>query len=210
MFFKRIERTDISQWFKIGGALGLITLFIFLVVWIATPSLKSYEDSEVGLSFTYPKTWKAEFHERNGSYVITPKKRLFQKGSADITIQPRAVSNVPVARSAEEGLMIEVNRLNLFFKLDDIDFVQPFKIIEDAESEMAVVTISVPTTAIAEDSSRNQMGQREPGVFQIIDLYIIPNTPEYYAVIEVYKGENAKINAQADAIVRSVSFNRKQ
>jgi len=71
---------------------------------------------------------------------------------------------------------------------------------------MATATISVPTTLLPDDSLMNQMGQKDPSVFQIIDVYIIDNGSDSYTAVEVYKGKDDQLNIQADEIVKSIRF----
>jgi len=107
----------------------------------------------------------------------------------------------------ESLLEDDIERLNRFFKLAEIDRIQPIQPVEIGEYEASFVTISVPTFSIPTDSSRNQMGQADQTVYPMIDLYgITDELNQRYWLIEVYKGENAELNARADAIVRSIYF----
>lgn len=188
--------------------LGFSVAVFLLTSCNSAPASVSYQDPQTGISLTTADNWRIERSGRYLLYVVTPERQLFSQDSVRIEIDPLAISNNPVPHTLEESLESEIDRLNTHnFKLDELDVTQPISIIEVAEYHMATATFSVPTALLPDDSLMNQMGQKDPSVFQIIDVYIIDNGSDFYTAVETYKGKSDQLNIQADEIVRSIRFN---
>ncbi|MEJ5312605.1 MAG: hypothetical protein WHX52_22805 [Anaerolineae bacterium] len=212
MFLRRVcQKGGFVGWrCWLGG--GVFVGILALAWWTFATVKYSYVDPSTGLHLEIPRNWKIWRSERSLQYDLNPRSSIISQDSVWITINfvsPISSTNdLTQIGTLEEQVKRQIDRLNThFFKLDEIYYMQPIVRIEDMVHETAMVTLAVPTIAIAEDSARNQTGQRDPDIFQIVDIYLINSDPRLYTVVEVYKGKSERLNTQADEIVRSIHFN---
>lgn len=194
---------------------ALLLLVAFIIACGAGCHSKSttvvFEDDNIGLKLEYPSDWYLKQGERALGYSLKPKGRFRFSNfssvavnvsfSADPSSMTRPISSI---QDFEVLLQDQIWRLNTFFKLEELEPAEPIRLLYDTVYDIAVATIVVPTTVIPEDSSMNQMGQVEPDVFQVIDIYVIESGLELLPIAVVYRGSNEELNSQAEEIVRSI------
>lgn len=186
----------------------LVITFLGLLFGCKLPSFVSYENQDFNFSLEYPSNWEFLADERiENDFGLTTTDGILKKSSARIYI----LALVPIAE--EPPIDIEIflhNYLDSLLKranqLKSFEVLQITDVVDKETYEMISATISVPTLDIAEDSFINQMGQRDENVSQTIDIYIFRNNLGQDIVVEVYKGTDTDLNAEADAIVKSFQF----
>lgn len=186
----------------------LVLVAIVIVLWLGyrrySTFPQTYVNTRVGISVNFPSNWRIRLIERSGMIILNPRLRLFPWNSATITILSGWEKD-PATPTLEETLRSQVKRLNSsFFKLEEIHYLRPIEVSEALG--MARTTIRVPTMALPQPGQMNHMGRRKPDVFQVIDIYVFENSPDYYTAVEVDRGRNESTNAQADEIVSSMRF----
>jgi hypothetical protein len=187
--------------------------FLIAMVWIvyivsacsSTSSKQLYENSEFGINLERPGNWSLEFYERSGSIVLEAESGIWNKNSARIEIYGYACVPTLFDDPGEE-LEANINRIRTLYNLDSIIIVQEPTKTEDNEVAMTT-TIMIPTISLPEGSARNQIGVREPDIFQTIDILAMRNSNnDESLIVYVYKGNSEVLNTEAKDIVDSIKL----
>lgn len=185
--------------------LVFIPLFLYTIVGCgSSQSTQMYENSIFGISFEKPENWDVKFNERSNSIVLEADSGIWDKNSARI-----GISNVPHSHSpfsSEQEIERYIEWIQKRYTLDSITIIQEPKTIESNDYEMATATILIPTMSLPEDSSMNQVGAQEPGIYQTVKLRVIKCFDEF-AMISIYESGNEELNIEAEEIVNSIELN---
>jgi hypothetical protein len=165
--------------------------------------MQFYENSELGIKLERPENWSVDYYERNGSIVLTTENRFPNKGSASVDIFGSAC-NSTLFNPPDEALEYNIDRIRGLYDLDSITIIQEPMIFGTIDKEIVNATIQIPTTSIPKDSPGNQVGERSPEVFQIIDIFAIKYSNDDLIMAYIYKGNSEQLNAQAEGIVDSI------
>ncbi|HIP70569.1 MAG TPA: DNRLRE domain-containing protein, partial [Anaerolineae bacterium] len=188
-----------AQWHQLGFLFAMLSVIYLVVGCSSTSSKQLYENFEFGITLEKPRNWSVEFYERNGSIVLEAENGFWNKETARIEIYGYAC--VPsLLNDSESALESNIDRMHTLYNLDSVTIVQEPTIIEKKEYEMAAATILVPTMSLPEDSTKNQIGDRGPDIFQIIDMFAIRNSNNNSIMVYIYKGNSEKLNAEAQDI----------
>lgn len=186
----------------------VISLLTVVLSGCNSPSQVYYENQQWNFSLKYPDNWKLSENNRVANdFSLQATKGLLNKSNARIVITSGLLIPEDTPNELEivmENHLMGVANMTHIFK--SVEVLQISDVIGLDNHEIISSTISVPTLDITEGSSANQMGQRDENVFQIIDIYILRNSQGQDIVVEVYKGTDANLNAQADEIAKSIQF----
>ncbi len=184
--------------------LVITILVLFTASGCDTRSTQFYENSQLGITFKYPKNWNLETSKRvNNSIVLQSNKGFFKKDSTRIEILVGIPTNTFI--DLEDGLEKRINNIGSLYKTS-VTIIQPPNRIKRGDYEIITATISIPTTSIPEKSPINQVNRRKSKVLQIIDLYTIRNSDNRDFDISIYRGNNYELNKQAEEIINSIKF----
>jgi hypothetical protein len=172
----------------------------------ATSSKQPYRNTEVGISLDKPENWELAYIERNGMIVLATESGIWNKDSVRIEIHGPACLSVPTNfKSPDEEVEWNIDRIRKLYNLDSVTVVQePIK-VKTGDYEVTKSIIMIPSMALPEDSSRNQVGDRGPDIFQTIDIVALTdgdNTLMTY----IYEGNSDALNAQAQEIIDSIQI----
>ena len=191
---------------KIAILLAVILVTLLLTGCHSTISKKQFcEDPQLEIAFEYSDRWKLETGERLENLVVLESKGgLLERGSARIEI----LVGFPVSRSIDlqEGLDDRISNKARLYELDSITVIQSPTVVEEERYQIAMATISIPTTSMPAGSPRNQMGGRDTNSSQIIDMYTIRNDDNNFLEVTIYQGNSQELNAEAEEIVNSIDF----
>jgi hypothetical protein len=202
-YLKKTAPCWYTQWHRPGFLIIMVGI-VYIVSACSSPSPKQlYENFEFGISLEKPGNWSLEFYERNGSIVLEAKDGIWNKNSARIEIYGYAC--IPsLFANLDEELESNIDRMRTLYNLDSVTIVQESTKTED--NEVAMSTIMIPTISLPEDSTRNQIGIREPDVFQIVDILAIRNSNNESIMVYLYKGNSEELNIEAKDIVDSIKL----
>jgi hypothetical protein len=172
----------------------------------ATSSMESYENTEAGISLEKPENWELSYIERNGMIVLTTENGIWNRDSVRIEIQGPACLSVPAnSSSPDEELERNIDRIRKLYNLESVTVVQEPTKSKTGDYEVTKSIIMIPSMALPQDSSRNQVGERGPDIFQIIDISAITHKG-YTVMTYIYKGNSETLNTQAQTIIDSIQF----
>ncbi|MFQ5471214.1 MAG: hypothetical protein ACE5EH_13105 [Gammaproteobacteria bacterium] len=199
------NRTDPDK----GKALLLLNIFLIVSLAWLLPSCGSsspeyYENQEWNFSLEYPNNW--ELNEDNrvaNDFSLQVTKGLLRNSNAWIYLYVSLPQDSPPELETDMENYIEIVTRETH---QSLEVIQISDVIDDGSYKMIWATVSVPTLSLAEDSPINQMGERTENVSQTINIYILRNSQGQDIVVEVYKGTDESLNAQADEIVKSIQF----
>jgi len=183
----------------------LLTLFIlFMILGCNSVSEgKVYTNSQFGIRLEKPENWDLVFVERNGSIVMKAENET--KDSARIEIYGFAC--VPsLFVNSEEALKSELGRTHAAYDLESVTIIQEPRSEQINGYEIATAIISLPTMTLPEDSVINQVGQQDPDIFQMIEMFAIRDQENHSIMVYVYQGHNEKLNTEAEEIINSIEF----
>jgi hypothetical protein len=159
----------------------------------------------LGIAFEYPQSWNLETSERVDNLIVLQSKGgLFEQGSArlELLVRPPGTPSY----NLEEGLENRIETEGRIYDLEAVNIIQRPTRVESQDYQIATAIITIPTTAIPENSSRNQMGVRDSNITQQINIYAIKNGQNRYIEINIYRGTSKELNSQAEEIVNSIRF----
>lgn len=165
-----------------------------------------YENVEAGISIEKPEGWELTYVERNGMIVLATETGIWNKRSVRIEIQGPACPSISTNfNNPHEEVEWNIERIRKLYNLDSVTVVQKPLKAKTGDYEVAKSVIMIPSMALPEDSSRNQVGDRGPDIFQTIDIFAITdgdNTVMAY----IYEGNSDKLNVQAQEIIDSIQI----
>lgn len=183
----------------------LLILFItFMILGCDSVSEdKVYTNSQFGIRLEKSENWNLEYIERNGSIVIKAENE--SEDSARIEIYGFAC--VPsLFKNSEEALKSELERTHAAYDLESVTIIQEPRSEQINGFEIATAVISLPTMSLPEDSVINQVGQQDPDVFQMIQMFAIRDQENNSILVYVYQGRSEKLNTEAEGIIDSIEF----
>jgi hypothetical protein len=188
-----------------------LPIILLLLVYIttgcnATSSKQFYENTETGISLERPGNWELAYVERNGMIVLASENGIWDKDSVRIEIHgPACVSVSTDFKNPYEEVEWNIDRIRKLYNLDSITVVQEPTTDKVGDYEITKSIIMIPSTALPEDSSRNQVGVRDPEIFQTIDIIAITNGGNTIMTY-IYEGNSDVLNAQAQEIITSIQI----
>ncbi|MEZ4713491.1 MAG: hypothetical protein R3A44_40260 [Caldilineaceae bacterium] len=191
------------HWRKIGLRVAMFLLVVLLAGCTPEPSIQHYENAEFGVVLEKPRNWTIKYHERNRSLEINFDGGISNRGKALIII--RGIALAPSSYMPIQELELTIANIGDLFNVQTVTINQEPVVIEKGGHEVGIAKISVPTMSIPESSTANQMGIRDPNVFQQIELLTM-QCPNNFAMAYLYLGNNEQINAEAEAIVNSIEL----
>lgn len=211
MFFHLTKELSFLNWQAQRHQLGFLFAMLSIVYMVSgcnsTPSKQLYQNSEFGISLEKPSHWSLEFTERNGLIALETETGIWAKESARIEIYGYACEPTPfLPKNPEEELELDVNRIRDLYSLDSVTTIQEPTKTQIRGNEVTTTIISIPTMSLPEDSVRNQVGERDVDIFQIIDISIIRDSKNNSIIVYIYKGTNEQLNADAEDIVNSIEL----
>lgn len=172
----------------------------------STSSSQQYENTELGIRLERPGNWDLIYHERSGSVVLDAENRLGNKDSAHVEIYGNACVPAPAwFQGSRQEIYLNIDRIRILYNLDSVKIIQEPSEIEAGLKEIIKAIIIVPTMSLPENSVRNQVGGRDPDLFQTIVMFAI-KSENHFVMAYVYEGGNNELNAEAEAIVTSIQF----
>jgi hypothetical protein len=190
---------------KLYFPVALLLLF-YLAGCNAASSKQLYENAEVGISIEKPENWELTYVERNGMIVLATETGVWNKYSVRIEIQGPACPSISTNfNNPYEEVEWNIDRIRKLYNLDSVIVVQEPLEAKTGDYEVTKSVIMIPSMALPEDSSRNQVGNRGPDIFQTIDIFAITdgdNTLMAY----IYEGNSDKLNVQAQEIMDSIQI----
>lgn len=195
-----------NNWHRLYFPVALLLLVYVVAGCNPTSSKQLYENTEAGISLEKPENWELAYIERNGMIVLAVENRIWDKDSVRVEIHgPACPSTLTKFNSPYEEVEWNIDRIRKLYSLDAVTVVQePIK-AKTGDYEVTKSIIVIPSMALPEDSSRNQVGNRGPNIFQTIDIFAITdgdNTLMTY----IYEGNSDTLNAQAQEIIDSIQM----
>lgn len=190
-------------WYRLGLPVTILLVICILLGCSSTTPTQLYEYSELGIKLESPENWSVDYYERNGSIVLKAASRSPNRNSARIDIFGSTCSST-LFNPPDEALEYNIDRIRRLYDLDSITIIQEPKKFEAIDKEIVNATIQIPTTSLPEDSPGNQVGERSPNVFQVIDIFAIKYSNDELIMVYVYKGNSEQLNAEAEGIVDSI------
>lgn len=191
--------------YRLGVLFILLSVTCFITGCSSTTSKQPYENSEFGITLEKPGNWDLEFYERSGTIVLEAESGFWNKDSTRIEIYGYAcvsTSNNPITL-----LEANIDRIQILYDLESVTIVQQPTIVESGKYEVAKTIILIPTTSLPEDSARNQVGVQDSNIYQIIEMFAIRDSNNNSILVDIYKGNNEELNAEAEDIVSSIDLN---
>lgn len=194
-----------SNWYQMLFLTTLLLVACLISGCNSTSSTQPYENPEFGIRLKKPRTWDLAFYKRSGSIVLEAETGIGNKDSARIEIYGYAcvpaMFNDPV-----EAIESNIDRIRALYYLDSVTIVQDPIRVETEDYEVTKAIISIPTMSLPEDSVENQVGDRDPNVFQPIDMFDIRDGNNNSIMVQLYKGNNEGLNADAEEIIDSIQL----
>lgn len=189
---------------RVDWKILVFTLVIACLLTGCATYKQEYENPELGIKLIKPNSWDVRYHERSGSIMLEARNRIGSLDSARVEIQGNACFPIPAwFNGASEVIESDIDRIRNLYSLDSVSIIQkPIK-IEDRKSEVVRAIVAVPTISLPENDDRNQMGDRDPNLFQTIQIFLIRDK-EYSIMAYIYEGNSEALNAEAEEIVASI------
>jgi hypothetical protein len=199
----------IGYWRRCWSQLSFLIVLILVVPTTLGCNSKSskqvYKYPDYGVSLERSGNWDSKTIKRGGQIILTAKNGTKDKNAIRIEILGASCApsqNIDPVRS----VALDIERIRGLYNLISVTVVEAPSMTESRGYTIAKAKIAIPTMSIPEESPRNTMGTRAANVFQVIEIIEIRDTDNRTRSINIYKGTNVVLNAEADAIVDSIQI----
>lgn len=197
------EKRDVQNHFFIRYPFLMLFILCMILGCKSADEDKVYTNSLFGIRLEKPENWSLVFTERNGSIVMEAENET--KDSTRVEIYGFAC--VPsLFENSEEALKSELERTHASYDLESGTIIQEPSLEKINGYEVATAIISLPTMLLPEDSVINQVGQQDPDIFQMIEMFAIRDQENNSIMVYVYPGRSEKLNTEAEEIIDSIQL----
>ena len=138
---------------------SIVLIFTFILQSACSPKqvTQLYENSEYGVKLEKPNNWMLEFIERNGSIILVPQRRIWEKNSTMIEIFSVICNdNQDLIMDSVEILEKDIDRISKLYDLESVTVVQEPKKVKIGDDEDTTAVIAIPTTSMPEDTGKSK------------------------------------------------------
>jgi hypothetical protein len=157
------------------------------------PSEIAYSHGETTIEIELPKDWDAQYFERNGTILISPK------GNNDTLIQIYFSDCEKPKVDSKTLVEHEIHRIENLYSSSPINIIQE-PITEHTNNEITFALMEIPKLEDHIDESVSEIS-KECQMLQI--MYILGDDFGHQLVL-IYHGEDEKKNSEALGIVKNI------
>lgn len=167
---------------------------------------QEYENIDVGIKLEKPKNWDLEYYERSSVIVLQAENKVRAIDTARVEIHGNACVPTPAwFKGHHEEIRTNIDRIRVLYNLDNVAIIQEPISIENGRNKVTKAIVAVPTMALPENSLENQIGARDPGLFQTIAIFAVQDE-NYMVMAYIYEGNSTELNKEAEDIIASIQL----
>lgn len=183
----------ISHYSNFYGICFILLTGLILSSCDSKPSEIVYSHGETTIKIELPKGWTAQYIERNGTILISPK------GKNDTLIEIHFSGCEKPEDDSKTLVEHEIHRIENLYNLDPINIIQE-PITEYTKNEITFALVETPKFEHHNDGSISEISEE----FQMLQIMYILGDDFGYQLVLIYHGEDEKINSEAIEIGKSI------